>query len=301
MSKPTMYLAGPMRGIQYYNFPAFQEAAAALRDAGWDVISPVDMDIIEDGIDAMQLPRDTDWDQAPAGLDYVTVMTRDLTAVCAAAAICVLPGWRHSAGARVEVQAAQVCGIPMYEYRDGLASVCLSGEHVGDPPLVPRAVIADIEDELLSARGAHPGWPTDIVHAAAVVGEEAGKLLQAALDFTYRRVSTNHLREEAVQTAAMAIRLLSMLEFGTPRRSAHINVNWLQWLPPLQTAEMADMCATKAQVLRGGLLDTLPAAEPTPSRSGITRLVRHFEEQSRRLRRLAAVEPNGEGADPDAR
>ena len=42
-----------------------------------------------------------------------------------------------------------------------------------------------VEDELRIAETYHPEWPKDVVHGAAVVAEEAGELVQAALDATY--------------------------------------------------------------------------------------------------------------------
>ena len=72
--------------------------------------------------------------------------------------------------------------------------------------------IMDILDkfhaEMKRAERKHPGWPTDPVHAAAVLQEEAGELVQAALQFTYEGGSAEHMREEAVQVGAMALRFL---------------------------------------------------------------------------------------------
>lgn len=48
-SKQTAYLAGPMRGIPEYNFPAFYAAAAALRAHGLNVWSPAENDVNSQG------------------------------------------------------------------------------------------------------------------------------------------------------------------------------------------------------------------------------------------------------------
>lgn len=71
--------------------------------------------------------------------------------------------------------------------------------------------------ELNEAKKKFPGFPDDAVHAAAIVAEEAGELTKASLDFHYlRETSREYMREEAAQTAAMAIRFLIHLdEYGT--------------------------------------------------------------------------------------
>ena len=42
--KKRLYVAGPMRGIKDFNFPAFDEAATFLRNAGYEVCNPADRD-----------------------------------------------------------------------------------------------------------------------------------------------------------------------------------------------------------------------------------------------------------------
>lgn len=73
-------------------------------------------------------------------------------------------------------------------------------------------VMGLIAQELQRAELKHPTWPTDQVHAAAVVAEEAGELVQAALQYHYDGKGADRVRDEAVQTAAMAIRLLLNLK-----------------------------------------------------------------------------------------
>ena len=65
--------------------------------------------------------------------------------------------------------------------------------------------------ELLRARTKHPDWPSDPVHASAVINEEAGELTQAALDFYYSCTTEDDMAAECIQTAAMSLRFLMHL------------------------------------------------------------------------------------------
>lgn len=66
--------------------------------------------------------------------------------------------------------------------------------------------------ELRHAEQKHPDWPTDIVHAVAIMIEEAGETMQAALDNHYAGKPMEQVAKEAAQTGAMALRLLINLE-----------------------------------------------------------------------------------------
>ena len=65
-----------------------------------------------------------------------------------------------------------------------------------------------ITNEILAAEEKHPHWPKDVIHQAAIVAEEAGELVQAALQYHYEGGSPDRVRKEAIQTGAMAHRLL---------------------------------------------------------------------------------------------
>lgn len=65
-----------------------------------------------------------------------------------------------------------------------------------------------ILQELERAENLWPDWPNDKVHAAAVVAEEAGELVQACLDHHYKKFNYNNIKTEAIQTGAMAVRFL---------------------------------------------------------------------------------------------
>lgn len=79
---------------------------------------------------------------------------------------------------------------------------------------MPNNEIADVLDEVQRAMAKFPTWPTDPLHALAVLGEEFGELTKAALQTVYEphKVAAGELRSEAVQTAAMALRFLASLD-----------------------------------------------------------------------------------------
>jgi hypothetical protein len=75
-------------------------------------------------------------------------------------------------------------------------------------------VLRQVLEELERAELTHPIYPADVIHAAAIVSEEAGELVRAANNVYYED-SVEHrqnLLTEAVQTTAMGLRFL--LETG---------------------------------------------------------------------------------------
>ena len=91
---------------------------------------------------------------------------------------------------------------------------------------IPRAITEAIQKELARAKAKFPWWPVDPIHAAAIVNEEAGELIQAALQFTYEKGPHVAMFNEAMQVAAMAIRFMENImeykevESKTTRSSA---------------------------------------------------------------------------------
>lgn len=69
-------------------------------------------------------------------------------------------------------------------------------------------VLGDVLAELRKAMVKFPTWPTDPLHALAVLGEEFGELTKDVLQLTYEphKTSAANVRTEAIQTAAMALR-----------------------------------------------------------------------------------------------
>ena len=97
-----------MRGIPYFNFEAFDNAAARL-SYSHAVISPADMDRAA-GFDPYTLPTDYDWNAIPPGFDFNAAFERDIAAVRECDAVYMLAGWGQSKGARAERAVAEWLG-----------------------------------------------------------------------------------------------------------------------------------------------------------------------------------------------
>ncbi len=100
-----VYIAGPMQGIPYFNFPAFDLMASYLRMKGHEPLNPAEEDRKMGFAPTKEpeLPPDWDWD---------AVIRRDVDMVFRAEAIVLLPGWHRSTGARAEAALAQFRHIP---------------------------------------------------------------------------------------------------------------------------------------------------------------------------------------------
>lgn len=76
------------------------------------------------------------------------------------------------------------------------------------------AIIEEIREEIANAVTKFPTWPTRLIDAGNVVSEEAGELAKACLQVTYEphKETLLGVRDEAIQTAAMCVRLLLSIE-----------------------------------------------------------------------------------------
>lgn len=102
LDKTSVYIAGPMSTIPKFNFPAFQAAAVELRAMGLGV-------------------RHTAKGNPPTpakALPWDHYLRDALRVMLDADAVVVLPGWRESKGARLEVHVALELGMPVVEYPD---------------------------------------------------------------------------------------------------------------------------------------------------------------------------------------
>lgn len=94
-----------MRGYDRYNFPAFDDAKDRLIEAGWDVVSPADIDR-ELGITGYTT-------ELPEGFIY-DALRRDFAAILTCDAIVFLPGWLQSSGAVAERFVGQQINLEMW-------------------------------------------------------------------------------------------------------------------------------------------------------------------------------------------
>lgn len=109
-----IYVAGPMRGIPEFNFPAFHAAAATLRAAGHVVFNPAERDIEHHGVDISK-GNTAGCEELAAkehGFNLREALKDDLEFICLHAdAVAVLPGWEKSKGAQAEVATAYALGL----------------------------------------------------------------------------------------------------------------------------------------------------------------------------------------------
>lgn len=99
-----LYLAGPMRGLVDYNYPAFHLAAARLRAAGYEVFNPAELTF--------------PWDEEGSR----KAMGAELAWICAESdAVVLLDGWERSLGATAEIATARALGLAVYQIGELIA------------------------------------------------------------------------------------------------------------------------------------------------------------------------------------
>lgn len=113
-----IYLAGPMRGIADFNFPAFMTAAERLRAEGHEVFNPAERDIEAHGPEVAYGNPTGDLEIATRehGFNLRDALCDDLTFICKKAdAIALLPGWQQSKGATAERAVGIALGLEIQE------------------------------------------------------------------------------------------------------------------------------------------------------------------------------------------
>lgn len=112
MNTERIYLAGPMRRIPEFNFPAFFDATRKLRALGHEVCNPAEHDAEVLGFEWQE--RTGHEDLADLGFDLRAALAYDLGWILTRATMVVtLPGWEASKGATAEVAVARALGMPV--------------------------------------------------------------------------------------------------------------------------------------------------------------------------------------------
>lgn len=98
-----LYLSGPMRGCDQFDFSAFEEAAGQLREAGYEVISPHGVDL--------EGRSDLATAEIPKGKVLGQMLVWDAAAISECDGLALLPGWLPSGGATWELDMARMMGL----------------------------------------------------------------------------------------------------------------------------------------------------------------------------------------------
>jgi len=85
---PVCYVSGPMTDVPDLNFPLFKQVTRALRDEGFMVYCPTEINP----------HQDTAWGEC---------MRNDIRGLCNCTVIVMLPGWKNSKGATLEHHIAE--------------------------------------------------------------------------------------------------------------------------------------------------------------------------------------------------
>jgi len=120
----TFYLAGPMSGIPQFNYPEFHRVAKELRDAGYNIISPVEEDSPElqatlmaskDGL--VNGVQHVDTKAKVEGETWGDILARDVQTIFNRCdGVVVMKDWGKSRGARLEVFVANLAGRSIFVY-----------------------------------------------------------------------------------------------------------------------------------------------------------------------------------------
>lgn len=90
-----IYISGPMTGLPDLNFPAFHAEAKRLRELGFEVVNPAELN--------------------PDGGSWEECLKKDIAELIKCDGIIMLPGWHNSRGACFELNIASNLGLQLLQ------------------------------------------------------------------------------------------------------------------------------------------------------------------------------------------
>lgn len=183
-----VYLAGPMTGIEKFNYPAFNDMAERLRDGGIEVFNP-----------AESFGGDTT-------REYHEYMRHNIREMLSCRSIAFLPGWQKSRGCKLELAIAEALFLPAVGIvPDGYVGWTLHDIHE------TGSILDEAKSLVHGSRQqdyGHPkeNWQRIAALASVIVGVDVSplKAILIAEAFKISRLCHGYKRDSAVDIAGYA-------------------------------------------------------------------------------------------------
>jgi Domain of unknown function (DUF4406) len=113
------YIAGPMGGIPFWNYPLFKKVTAEYRAKGYEIFSPAEHDTKLHGKEIAPASGSIEEAAQEHGFSRRMVLGDDLAWIAKEAdGIVMLPGWENSGGAMAEWMLAKTIPIEIHYWRE---------------------------------------------------------------------------------------------------------------------------------------------------------------------------------------
>lgn len=151
--KRVAFIAGPMRDIDQFNFPAFDIAEEDLTLRGFVVKSPARHDR-EEGFDPTQ--------NSLQGFDLKAAFRWNIESILKSDLVVALGGWEGSRGVAIELNVARAIGLPVVHY-PGLEAI--------PDPAAPKSALMEAEGLVHGDRDDVYGHPFEDFSRTAMIWE----------------------------------------------------------------------------------------------------------------------------------